>query len=148
MFKARMKRLTVRMAETKTDGVFIGPTSNMKWLAGFDPHGDERPVMLVVGPKSAAFLMPALNADSARQHTDLPFHTWSDAQGAAVAFGKVLSETGISSVTNPSIALDENHARDFAPDDRRCASRRENDNSSSIRWAHCAQPRTRVNTSF
>ncbi|OOC14049.1 peptidase M24 [Dickeya dadantii] len=114
MFKARMKRLTVRMAETKTDGVFVGPTSNMKWLAGFDPHGDERPVMLVVGPKSAAFLMPALNADSARQHTDLPFETWSDAEGAASAFARVLSKTGISGVANPSIALDETMRADFA----------------------------------
>lgn len=114
MFEARMKRLTARMAETKTDGVFVGPTSNMKWLAGFDPHGDERPVMLVVGPKSAAFLMPALNADSARQHTELPFFTWPDAEGPADAFARVLSETGIAGVANPTIALDETMRADFA----------------------------------
>ncbi len=114
MFEARMKRLTARMTDTKTDGVFVGPTSNMKWLAGFDPHGDERPVMLVVGPKSAAFLMPALNADSARQHTDLPFFTWSDAEGPAAAFATVLKETGIAAVANPSIALDETMRADFA----------------------------------
>jgi len=114
MFEARMKRLTARMAETGTDGVFVGPTSNMKWLAGFDPHGDERPVMLVVGPKSAAFLMPALNADSARQHTNLPFVTWSDAEGPANAFARVLAETGISDMTTPTVALDETMRADFA----------------------------------
>lgn len=114
MFEARMKRLTAKMAETKTDAVFVGPTPNMKWLAGFDPHGDERPVMLVVGPQSAAFLMPALNADSARQHTDLPFVTWSDAEGPAAAFARVLAETGVSSVASPSIALDEAMRADFA----------------------------------
>lgn len=114
MFEARMKRLTARMAETGTDAVFVGPTSNMKWLAGFDPHGDERPVMLVVGPKSAGFLMPALNADSARQHTDLPFYTWSDAEGPAGAFARVLAETGVAGVADPSVALDETMRADFA----------------------------------
>jgi Xaa-Pro aminopeptidase len=114
MFQARMKRLTERMSDTNTDAVFIGPTSNMAWLAGFDPHGDERPVLLVVGPKSAAFLMPSLNADSARQHTDIPFFTWADAEGPASAFAQVLAATGVSGISAPAIALDETMRADFA----------------------------------
>ena len=114
MFEARMVRLTARMTETGTDAVFVGPTSNMNWLAGFDPHGDERPVMLVVGPKGAGFLMPALNADSARKHTNLPFFEWSDAEGPADAFARLLSQTGIAELDRPSIALDETMRADFA----------------------------------
>ncbi|EJN02506.1 aminopeptidase P family N-terminal domain-containing protein [Phyllobacterium sp. YR531] len=82
MFTTRMARLRKRMIDTGTDLVVIGPTSSMVWLAGLSPHGDERPVVLIVSQDFAGFIMPALNAESARQHTDLPFFTWSDADGA------------------------------------------------------------------
>ncbi len=62
----RLARLRVRMAETGTDLVALGPTSHMRWLAGLDPHGDERPVVLLAGPAEAGLLMPALNAAAAR----------------------------------------------------------------------------------
>ncbi|HVG48436.1 MAG TPA: aminopeptidase P family N-terminal domain-containing protein, partial [Rubellimicrobium sp.] len=78
---SRLARLRERMAETGTDLVALGPTSHLRWLAGLDPHGDERPVMLLVSANHAGVLMPALNAASARQATDLPFHEWEDATG-------------------------------------------------------------------
>ena len=70
----RLARLRARMAEPDTDLVALGPTSHMRWLAGLDRHGDERPVMLIVSQQYSGLLMPALNADSARQATDLPLY--------------------------------------------------------------------------
>ena len=77
----RLARLQALMRETGTDLVAIGPSSHMMWLSGLDPYGDERPVMLLVGPDHAGFLMPALNAAAARKATDLPLHCWSDDEG-------------------------------------------------------------------
>jgi Xaa-Pro aminopeptidase len=101
------------MAETGTDLVALGPTSHMRWLAGLDPHGDERPVMLVVSPSYAGVLMPALNAASARQASDLPFHEWEDATGPEAALSGLLAACG---ATTPGlhVAVDESMRADFA----------------------------------
>ncbi|PXA98714.1 peptidase M24 [Nostoc sp. 3335mG] len=109
----RMANLRRRMAETETDLVAIGPSSHMRWLADLSPHGDERPVMLLVSQAYAGFLMPALNVDSSRQHTDLPFFPWSDADGPAAALAQLLDATGITR-ESPSIVLDETMRADFA----------------------------------
>src|SRR5690606_27037845 len=76
-------------------------------------HGDERPVMLMVSRSFAGFLMPALNVDSARQHTDLPFFPWADADGPDAALKDLLNATGVSPIS-PSIVLDETMRADFA----------------------------------
>ena len=109
----RMANLRARMAATKTDLVVIGPSSHMLYLADLSPHGDERPVLLMVSQSFAGFLMPALNVDSARQHTDLPFFPWTDADGPAAALEDLLAATGIER-TAPSIVLDETMRADFA----------------------------------
>jgi hypothetical protein len=85
-----MANLRRRMAETNTDLVAIGPSSHMRWLADLAPHGDERPVMLLVSQTYAGFLMPALNVDSSRQHTDLPFFPWADADGPGAALEQLI----------------------------------------------------------
>lgn len=109
----RLARLRARMAETGTDVLAVGPTSNMAWLSGLDPHGDERPVMQVVTQDFAGFLMPALNVDSQRGLTDLPFFPWSDAEGPADALRALLSAAG--ALGRPvSLALDEAMRADFA----------------------------------
>lgn len=110
---ARMAALRARMAATETDLVVIGPSSHMRWLADLSPHGDERPVMLLVSATYAGFLMPALNVDSSRQHTDLPFFSWSDAEGPGAALAALLDATGIDR-TAPSVVLDETMRADFA----------------------------------
>lgn len=110
---ARMANLRARMAETATDLVVIGPSSHMLYLADLSPHGDERPVLLMVSPSFAGFLMPALNVDSARQHTDLPFVPWTDADGPDAALADLLAATGVPRA-NPSIVLDETMRADFA----------------------------------
>jgi len=109
----RMENLRARMAETGTDLVVIGPSSHMRYLADLSPHGDERPVMLMISRSFAGFLMPVLNVDSSRQHTDLPFFAWADADGPDAALQELLTATGIDR-TAPSIVLDETMRADFA----------------------------------
>jgi Xaa-Pro aminopeptidase len=101
------------MARTGTDLVAIGPSSHMQWLAGLNPHGDERPVMLLVSPRHAGILMPALNAASCRQHTDLPFQEWRDAEGPEAALAALLAacDAGRPGLT---VVLDETMRADFA----------------------------------
>lgn len=109
----RMENLRARMAETGTDLVVIGPSSHMRYLADLSPHGDERPVMLMVSQSFAGFLMPALNVDSSRQYTELPFFAWADADGPDAALDELLDATGIDRAA-PSIVLDETMRADFA----------------------------------
>ena len=85
----------------------------MIYLADLAPHGDERPVMLMISASFAGFLMPILNVDSSRQHTDLPFFPWADADGPSAALDELLTATGIDR-TAPSIVLDETMRADFA----------------------------------
>ena len=109
----RLRALRAEMAKTDTDLCILGPSSHMLWLTGVDPHGDERPVLVVVSQDYAGFLMPALNADAARQNTALPFHTWGDEVGPAQALRDVLAQAG---ATRPdlSVVLDETMRADFA----------------------------------
>lgn len=109
-FDDRLTRLRTRMAEMGTDLVALGPTSHMAWLSGADPHGDERPVMLLVSQTYAGFLMPALNANSVRQATDLPFEPWSDEDGPAAALTRLLALCGPAK----TVAVDEAMRADFA----------------------------------
>ena len=113
LYDDRLARLRARMAETNTDLVALGPSSHMMWLSGVNPHGDERPVMLLVSQSHAGFLMPALNADAARQATDLPFEPWSDAEGPAAALDRLLEACGATSA-GLSVVLDETMRADFA----------------------------------
>ena len=109
----RLTHLRTRMAEIGTDLVAIGPTSHMRWLTGLDPHGDERPVMLLVSQEYAGFLMPALNANSARTVTDLPFHPWADDDGPEAALAELLQKCGATK-SGLSVAVDEAMRADFA----------------------------------
>ena len=109
----RIERLRERMAQTGTDLVAIGPSSHMVYLTGVDPHGDERPVMLLVSQTYAGFLMPALNLDAARKSSDLPMIPWSDNDGPDAALAQVLDATGIDRAA-PSVVLDETMRADFA----------------------------------
>ncbi|HTV70421.1 MAG TPA: Xaa-Pro peptidase family protein [Rhizobiaceae bacterium] len=113
MYEQRLAKLRERMAETKTDLVVVGPSSHLVWLAGMSPHGDERPVLLIVAKDRAGFLMPALNADSQRPFTKLPFYTWVDANGPDAALAKLLDDCGARR-DGLKIALDETMRADFA----------------------------------
>lgn len=109
------KRLTLlqnRMATEGVDLVALGPGPHMQWLLGFHPHADERPCLICVSQSSAAFLMPALNSEGSRGHTDLTFHEWSDAEGPKAAFVGLLEDLGVNHAAK--IVLDETMRADFA----------------------------------
>lgn len=112
-YDERLAALRETMRATDTDLVALGPSSHMMWLSGVSPHGDERPVMLLVSQKFAGFLMPALNADAARKATDLPFETWADAEGPDAALVKILEQSGVGR-ESVSVVLDETMRADFA----------------------------------
>ena len=113
MFDDRLARVRERMVMTKADLVAVGPSSHLVWLAGMSPHGDERPVMLIVSREHAGFLMPVLNADSQRPLTKLPFYTWADADGPDAALAKLLDDCNARRA-GIKIALDETMRADFA----------------------------------
>ena len=108
----RLAALREKMRKTGTDLVALGPGSHMQWLVGFFPHPDERPCLLLIGPEKEAFLMPALNAEGSREHTDIAFHSWSDEQGPDAALNEALAAVGASEAK--LVALDETMRADFA----------------------------------
>jgi Xaa-Pro aminopeptidase len=112
-YAQRLSRLRARMQSTQTDMVVLGPSSHMVWLCGLSPHGDERPVLLVVTPGFAGLLMPGLNADSSRAVTDLPFYTWDDAEGPDAALARLLDDADARR-KGLRLALDETMRADFA----------------------------------
>lgn len=109
----RLERLRAAMRASKTDLTVLGPTAHLRWLCGLDPHGDERPVMLFVSQSYAGLLVPFLNAESVRQHTDLPFHTWRDGEGPAAALADLIAQCAVDPA-DLSLSLDEGMRADFA----------------------------------
>jgi Xaa-Pro dipeptidase len=109
----RLENLRRRMVQTGTDLVAIGPSSHMVWLTGLSPHGDERPVMLLVSATEAGFLMPALNLDSSRKHTALPMFAWDDADGPQAALDQVLASVAPER-RGLNVVIDETMRADFA----------------------------------
>jgi len=111
--KTRIDLLRESMARESVDLVALGPGAHLAWLTGVKPHADERPLLLCVSQSYAGFLMPVLEADSARQQTaDLPFHTWSDDDGPSAAFQECLSAANACDAKR--IVLDETMRADFA----------------------------------
>jgi Xaa-Pro dipeptidase len=108
----RLDQLRDTMVEQGVDLVALGPGAHLAWLLDVRPHGDERPLLLCVTQSYAGFLMPSLEAESAAQQTDLPFHTWGDADGPDAAFAALLKKSG--AMAAKSIVLDETMRADFA----------------------------------
>lgn len=112
-YESRLAMLRDAMARSELDLVALGPSSHMRWLTGVDPHGDERPVLVLVSAEGAAFLMPEMNAEAARKGTDLPFFVWSDGDGPSDALDAALSSL-VKRRSDVSIAVDETMRTDFA----------------------------------
>ncbi len=112
MTEERFSKLRESMGTAGVEFLALGPGAHMQWLLGFHPHADERPCLLGVSQTSAAWLMPALNAEGTRVSTDLPFHEWSDAEGPDKAFANLLDDLKVTQ--SNSIALDETMRADFA----------------------------------
>lgn len=111
--QSRLSDLRARMVETGVDLVALGPSSHMAWLSDVHPHGDERPVMLLVSQNYAGFLMPSLNAAAARQSTDLPFHQWRDEEGPEKALVDLLKACN-ATAPGLMVVLDEGMRTDFS----------------------------------
>ena len=108
----RLELLRNRMAEEAVDLVAIGAGAHLGWLLGLHPHADERPLIFCVTQTGAGFLMPALEAESARQHTQMPFHCWADDEGPQQALEDLLESIGGGAAR--SIVLDETMRADHA----------------------------------
>ncbi|MCJ8324203.1 MAG: aminopeptidase P family protein [Rhizobiales bacterium] len=108
----RLKQLRQKMRVANVGLLALGPAEHMQWLLGFHPHADERPCLLLITADSEAFLMPSLNAEGSRDHTDIKFFKWSDDEGPAQALTAMLSELNLTDVAK--IAVDETMRADFA----------------------------------
>ncbi len=108
----RLQQLRLNMKQQGVDLVALGAGAHLAWLVGIRPHADERPMLLLVSQSYIGFLMPSLEADSVRQHTQLPFHTWSDDEGPQRALQELLHEANALEAT--SLVLDETMRADFA----------------------------------
>ena len=107
-----LNALRGKMNEAGADLLALGPGTHMHWLLGFHPHPDERPCLFLLTEAGEAFLMPALNAEGSREHTDIAFHTWADADGPDAALSAALADIGGANAR--SVVLDETMRADFA----------------------------------
>lgn len=110
--KDRLSQLRHKMALSEIDLVAVGPGSHMQWMAGFFPHPDERPCLLLVSQSEAAFLMPALVMESSREMTSLKLFGWSDEDGPKKALEDALAF--VHAKNTKHLAIDETMRADFA----------------------------------
>ena len=88
----KIDKLRVKMKEQNVDLIVLSPGANLNWLLGVNPHADERPLLFFLTLSGSAFLMPELEAESARQHTNVKFYNWSDASGPLKAIDEILND--------------------------------------------------------
>lgn len=108
----RLSRLRTIMQAEGVDLVVLAPGAHMGWLLNVHPHADERACIALISREKAAFLMPALEADSARQQTDAQFYTWTDAEGPDAALNELIADFGAASFSG--LVLDECMRADHA----------------------------------
>ena len=109
---SRIDRLREAMVAQCVDLVALGPGAHLKWLTGMHPHADERPLIFCMTADHAGLLMPALETESVRRQTDLPFFEWLDADGPTGALERMLDAFGANGAR--SIVLDETMRADHA----------------------------------
>ncbi len=109
---ARLDRLRMIMADTGVDVVALTPGAHMHWVLGYHPHPDERATMLLVAQGKAAVLVPSVNAEDMRAHTDLPCFAWKDEDGPVGALGQALDACGVRQ--GARLSLDETARADAA----------------------------------
>ena len=111
-YNARRKKVQAILAEKGVNLLAVGPSENMSYMLGFHTHADERPCLLMLSPKSSGFLMPALNAEDAKQKTQLSMVTWADDRGPKKALEKLAKKLNFAEVKK--VALDETMRTDFS----------------------------------
>ncbi len=108
----KVERLRVKMKEQNVDLIVLSPGANLNWLLEMNPHSDERPVLFFLTLSDSAFLMPELEAKSARQHTDIKFYHWSDAYGPLKAIDEILRD--LKGYSFRTLVIDETMRADHA----------------------------------
>ncbi|MEL0032545.1 MAG: aminopeptidase P family N-terminal domain-containing protein, partial [Paracoccaceae bacterium] len=66
----KIDKLRQQMKEKAVDLIALAPGANLNWLLGVSPHADERQLIFLLTQTGSGFLMPELEAESARQQTD------------------------------------------------------------------------------
>lgn len=94
MHPDRIARTRAQMKAAGVDLLSLSPGDDMYYLFGYSPHADERPCYLFVTASDAVFLVPELNAAQARGHVDLPFFTYTDAEGPAATLRQAHDRLG------------------------------------------------------
>ncbi len=105
-------KLRVKMSDENVDLIVLSPGANLNWLLGVNPHADERPLLFFLTLSGSAFLMPELEAESTRQHTDIEFYHWSDETGPFQAIDKILSN--LKSHSFKTLVIDDSMRADHA----------------------------------
>ncbi|MDR7418997.1 MAG: Xaa-Pro peptidase family protein [Armatimonadota bacterium] len=94
MHQDRLARIRAQMKAAHVDLLGLPPGDDLFYLLGYSPHADERPCYLFLSAADAVFLVPELNAGQARAHVDLPFLTYTDAEGPADALRQARDRLG------------------------------------------------------
>jgi len=84
-YSTRIEEARRRMATKQVDLLAVSPGDDLWYLCGYSPTADERPCYLLVDAKSAAFVVPSLNATQAAAHVRVPTFVYTDAEGPAAA---------------------------------------------------------------
>ncbi len=77
----RIARTRAQMTSAGVDLLSLPPGDDLYYLLGHTPHADERPCYLFLTAQDAIFLISEVNVGKAREHVDVPFLTYSDAEG-------------------------------------------------------------------
>jgi Xaa-Pro aminopeptidase len=93
-FERRLDSLRAAMQAAEVDLIAIGPTANMRYLAGFVPHADERLCLLLISAQATRSVVPKLNADEWTAHSHLTPYTWADEEGPGAALQTALAGMG------------------------------------------------------
>jgi Xaa-Pro dipeptidase len=101
----RMTILRQAMAGAGVDLAAIAPIDNMRYLAGYASHPDERLCLLLVTADNAGVVVPALNAEEWAAHTGLPLFPWADSDGPQGALKSALASLGLTSAK--SLVVDD-----------------------------------------
>ncbi|NLL37138.1 MAG: aminopeptidase P family protein [Fretibacterium sp.] len=104
LHRDRLERLIEILKERELDGVFIGPSSDLKYLTELDFFPDARTKGLFVSRKGRAFfLCPVSHRHSVTDLEDVPILEWQDSEGAHGAFRRGLE--GAELPSNPTLAF-------------------------------------------
>jgi Xaa-Pro aminopeptidase len=90
----RLARIRAQMSTANADVLGLPPGDDLFYLLGYSPHADERPCYLFLSATDGVLLIPELNAGQARAHVDLPFLTYTDAEGPADAMKQAYDRLG------------------------------------------------------